>query len=77
MIWLLELMCSIAGGDNICITKGLVLRVETRKYDHSGNDLLSIQIDATITHGNTGGPVIMGNKVVGVAFEIYGPSNSG
>ncbi|CAL9221087.1 unnamed protein product [Arabidopsis halleri] len=66
----LEEVVSVVGGDNICITKGLVLRVETRIYDYSDNDLLSIQIDATINDENTGGPVIMGNKVVGVVYEI-------
>ncbi|EOA22239.1 hypothetical protein CARUB_v10002825mg [Capsella rubella] len=65
------------GGDNICVTKGLVLRVETKEYDHSDKDLLSIQIDASIDHGNTGGPVIMGNKVVGVAYAFSPKKNSG
>ncbi|XP_019090130.1 PREDICTED: putative protease Do-like 11, mitochondrial [Camelina sativa] len=67
----------LKGGENICVTKGLVLRVETKKYDHSDKDLLSIQIDASIDHGNTGGPVIMGNKVVGVAYAFYSTKNSG
>ncbi|XP_019084313.1 PREDICTED: putative protease Do-like 11, mitochondrial [Camelina sativa] len=68
---------SVVGGENICVTKGLVLRVETKKYNHSDKDLLSIQIDASIDHGNTGGPVIMGNKVVGVAYAFYSTKNSG
>ncbi|XP_019088189.1 PREDICTED: putative protease Do-like 11, mitochondrial [Camelina sativa] len=73
----LEEVVSVVGGENICVTKGLVLRVETKKYNHSGKDLLSIQIDASIDHGNTGGPVIMGNKVVGVAYGFYPTKNSG
>ncbi|BAB01153.1 unnamed protein product [Arabidopsis thaliana] len=66
----LQEVVSVVGGENICITKGLVLRVETRIYDYSDSDLLSIQIDATINDENSGGPVIMGNKVVGVVYEI-------
>lgn len=31
--------------------------------------LLSIQIDAAINTGNSGGPAILGNKLIGVAFE--------
>ncbi|EOA34405.1 hypothetical protein CARUB_v10021933mg [Capsella rubella] len=57
------------GGDSISVTKGVVSRVELRKYSHSSTELMKIQIDAAINSGNSGGPVIMGNKVAGVAFE--------
>ncbi|EOA15052.1 hypothetical protein CARUB_v10028411mg [Capsella rubella] len=49
--------------------EGIVSRVEVRAYSHSTTKLLTIQVDAAITNGNSGGPVIMGNKVVGVAFQ--------
>ncbi|KAL1215175.1 putative protease Do-like 3 [Cardamine amara subsp. amara] len=62
------------GGDNISITKGVVNRVEVTKYSHSKTKLMTTQIDAAINNGNSGGPVVMGNKVVGVAFQ--GLSNS-
>ncbi|CAH8257045.1 unnamed protein product [Arabidopsis lyrata] len=57
------------GGDSISVTQGVVSRVVLRRYSHSSTELLKIQIDAAINSGNSGGPVIMGNKVVGVAFE--------
>ncbi|WZZ78514.1 hypothetical protein YC2023_099086 [Brassica napus] len=55
--------------NRIWITKGLVSSFETKKYLHSDTELLRIQIDATIKNGNSGGPVILENKVVGVAYE--------
>lgn len=58
-----------AGGDSISVTKGVVSRVELREYSHSSTELLTIQIDAAINSGNSGGPVFLGNKVAGVAFE--------
>jgi len=57
-----------AGGEHICLTKGVVSRRETIDYCHSWMDLFGIQIDAPINEGNSGGPVLMGDKVVGVAF---------
>ncbi|KAJ0256142.1 Protease Do-like 4 [Hirschfeldia incana] len=57
------------GGDNICITKGVVSRIEFSIYSHSKTSLLTIQTDAAINPGNSGGPAFMDNKVVGVAFQ--------
>jgi len=59
------------GGDNICVTKGVVSRVNFVTYSHSLKSLLSIQIDAAINPGNSGGPCIQGDHVVGVAFQAY------
>ncbi|KAL1215174.1 putative protease Do-like 3 [Cardamine amara subsp. amara] len=64
------------GGDNISVTKGVVSRVEPREYSHSATELLAIQIDAAINSGNSGGPVIMGDKVAGVAFESLDDSEN-
>lgn len=61
-------VCSNAG-NKLLITKGLVTSFETKQYLHSDTELLRIQIDATLKHGNSGGPVILENKVVGVAYE--------
>lgn len=58
-----------AGDDNICITKGVVSRIEFRRYSHSKTSLMTIQTDAAINHGNSGGPAFTDNKVVGVAFQ--------
>ncbi|KAL1206509.1 Protease Do-like 10 [Cardamine amara subsp. amara] len=57
------------GGETISVTKGIVSRVEPRDYCHSSAELLTIQVDAAINKGNSGGPVFMGNKVAGVAFQ--------
>jgi len=57
------------GGDKLSITEGVVSRVENRKYTHSMAELLACQIDAAINSGNSGGPVIRGDKLVGVAFQ--------
>ena len=59
------------GGDNICVTKGVVSRVGFVSYSHALENLFSLQIDAAINPGNSGGPTIMNNKVVGVAFETH------
>jgi len=57
------------GGDKLSITEGVVSRVEHSSYAHSGAYLLACQIDAPINSGNSGGPVIKDDKIVGVAFQ--------
>ena len=58
------------GGDNISLTEGVVSRIEPVTYNHSGRNLLAVQIDAAINPGNSGGPVIdRHGKMVGVAFQ--------
>jgi S1-C subfamily serine protease len=59
------------GGDNICVTKGVVSRVNFVTYSHGMKSLLSIQIDAAINPGNSGGPCLQGDNVVGVAFQAH------
>jgi S1-C subfamily serine protease len=58
-----------AGGDRLGITQGVVSRIEHIVYNHSGAYLLACQIDASINVGNSGGPVLKGDEVVGVAFQ--------
>jgi len=65
------------GGDELCITEGVVSRVEHQHYTHGGAYLLSCQIDAAINHGNSGGPVIKDNRIVGVAFQAGKGENIG
>jgi len=65
------------GGDELCITEGVVSRVEHRKYTHSGAYLLTCQIDAAINPGSSGGPVIKDDKLVGVAFQAGSGENIG
>ncbi|KAJ9533519.1 hypothetical protein QJQ45_026587 [Haematococcus lacustris] len=57
------------GGDNVCVTKGVVSRIDRQQYSHGRTSLLALQIDAAINSGNSGGPVIKGDKVIGIAFQ--------
>jgi len=58
------------GGDRLSVTRGIVSRIEMTSYVHSQRRLLSVQIDAAINAGNSGGPVVgEDGKLVGVAFQ--------
>ena len=60
------------GGEQISFTEGIVSRIGYRRYAHPGFDKhLLIQVDSAINSGNSGGPVMMADKVVGVAFQSY------
>ena len=67
------------GGQDVSSTAGIVSRVESRGYLHSGADQhLVVQTDAAINPGNSGGPVIQDGRVVGVAFQgLPGADNMG
>jgi S1-C subfamily serine protease len=58
------------GGDTLSTTKGVVSRIEHRRYVHSRVQLLAIQIDAAINPGNSGGPAISEHgKIVGISMQ--------
>eukprot|EP00854_Cymbomonas_tetramitiformis_P009018 gene9018-10685_t len=58
------------GGDTISVTSGVVSRIEVTSYVHGMTDLLTIQIDAAINSGNSGGPVFNAyEECVGIAFQ--------
>jgi S1-C subfamily serine protease len=59
------------GGDSLSITKGIVSRIEFVPYSFSTSGL-RIQIDAAINAGNSGGPAIAGDKMIGIAFSRLG-----
>lgn len=60
------------GGQDVSSTAGIVSRIETRGYVHSGSDAhLVVQTDAAINPGNSGGPVVQDGRVVGVAFQGF------
>lgn len=40
-----------------------------QQYSHGRTALLAIQVDAAINSGNSGGPVLLGDRVVGIAFQ--------
>ena len=67
------------GGQDVSSTAGIVSRIESRGYVHSGADQhLVVQTDAAINPGNSGGPVVQEGKVVGVAFQGFpGADNMG
>ena len=56
------------GGDKLSTTRGIVSRMEHNNYTLTNQKFLIGQTDAAINSGNSGGPVLNKNKVVGVAF---------
>lgn len=68
------------GGDNICVTRGVVSRVTTLPYEDvkfflPSRELIAIQLDAAINSGNSGGPALdERGRIVGVAFSGYAGS---
>lgn len=64
------------GGSRISITKGIISRIENTSYSHSGYSFLTVQTDAAINEGNSGGPVIQDGKIVGIAFQIKTDADS-
>lgn len=67
--------------ENVCLTAGVVSRLGVLPYSHTRNTskLMTIQIDAAINSGNSGGPAYnTEGNVVGIAFESSNVSeNSG
>ena len=59
------------GGTSLSITKGIVSRIEFTTFNASVAGL-RIQIDAAINPGNSGGPVVVNDKMVGIAFSRLG-----
>lgn len=58
------------GGSRLSVTRGIVSRIDAIPYSHPRNEMhMAVQIDAAVNPGNSGGPILMGNKVVGVAFQ--------
>lgn len=64
------------GGDNLSVTNGVVSRVELTNYAHGATELLSIQLDAAINQGNSGGPAVQGGRVIGLAFQTQKDAES-
>jgi S1-C subfamily serine protease len=54
--------------EQVTVTRGIVSRISSETYAHSSVKLLSCQIDAAINAGSSGGPIISGNRIVGIAM---------
>jgi S1-C subfamily serine protease len=57
------------GGSTLAITSGIVSRIEVEEYTQSYRTLLSVQIDAAVNPGNSGGPVMTDGSLVGIAMQ--------
>lgn len=57
------------GGNHVSVTRGIISRIEYRSYKNSDLRYQSIQVDAAINIGDSGGPAMVDGKVVGVAAE--------
>jgi S1-C subfamily serine protease len=64
------------GGDTLSITKGVVSRIEHDSYIHSSRSFLAVQIDAAINSGNSGGPVLIGDRISGVVMQYLEQSEN-
>ena len=64
------------GGSTLSATIGVVSRVEHHVYVHSGESFLSVQIDAAVNPGNSGGPALSDGKIVGVVMQVITKSQN-
>lgn len=64
------------GGESLSVTSGIVSRIEVGSYVHSMQSLLRVQIDAAINSGNSGGPVISNDRIVGIAMQARNRSEN-
>ncbi|HRZ29149.1 MAG TPA: serine protease [Spirochaetota bacterium] len=65
------------GGDELSITEGVISRIEHELFPTSIVKLLTCQIDAALNPGNSGGPVVKNDKLIGVAFKVGTGENVG
>jgi len=59
------------GGTGLSITKGIVSRIEYTSYNYPVSGL-RVQIDAAINAGNSGGPAVVEDKMIGLAYSRHG-----
>ncbi|MEN8146270.1 MAG: trypsin-like peptidase domain-containing protein [Campylobacterota bacterium] len=57
------------GGTSLSVSTGVVSRIEHNRYAHSKEIFMSIQIDAAINPGSSGGPAVSDGKIVGVVMQ--------
>ncbi len=56
-------------GRNISVSKGVASRFEIWQYPDSNVNGIALQIDAAVNSGNSGGPAIIDNQVIGIIFS--------
>ncbi len=54
------------GGRQMSVTEGIISRIEFTPYLYNTSGL-RIQVDAALNPGNSGGPAIAGNEIIGIA----------
>lgn len=63
------------GGSGLSITKGIVSRIEFVGYSYPTQGL-RIQIDAAVNPGNSGGPALAGDEMIGLTFARLGAGDN-
>lgn len=63
------------GGTTLSITRGIVSRIEFTSYNYPVFGLM-IQVDAAVNPGNSGGPVMAGDKMIGLAFRVLASADN-
>jgi S1-C subfamily serine protease len=56
------------GGASQSVTEGIISRIEYAAYSY-GEGGLRIQVDAALNAGNSGGPAIVDNEIVGIVYS--------
>lgn len=64
------------GGSELSVTEGIVSRIDFSSYLAGGGGLL-IQVDAALNPGNSGGPAISNDEIVGLVFSRMEAENIG
>jgi serine protease Do len=61
------------------LTRGILsaLRKRVSPYDVSGGEISFIQTDTTISSGNSGAPLFLGDSVIGIKNKIVGDGVEG
>jgi S1-C subfamily serine protease len=64
------------GGNNLAVTRGVVSRIDYASFKGFTAGL-RIQVDATVSQGNSGGPALVDGKMVGLTFSRLAAAQNG